>query len=155
MVCRQLKMKTENSVDFVAIILFPHQAFHLQCFFFLLLLTPEIVIVNKKAWKVALQSSNYEEITQPFNEQCCHHTETNQLICSANQLTGSYMMRTLVVNGLISRKYFFVYTAFYQVNIVTKVLSKTMGRVGKKYVKKGGGHRGACLKKGVKIFYTL
>ena len=27
-----------------------------------------------------------------------HHKETNQLICNANQLTGVYMIGTLVVN---------------------------------------------------------
>ena len=27
-----------------------------------------------------------------------HHKETNQLICNANQLTGFYMIGTLVVN---------------------------------------------------------
>ena len=34
-------------------------------------------------------------------DQCSHHIETSQLIWSANQLTGFYMMRTLVVKGLI------------------------------------------------------
>ena len=29
-----------------------------------------------------------------------HHIETSHLICSANQLTGFYMLGTLVVNGL-------------------------------------------------------
>ena len=33
----------------------------------------------------------------PFNNQCSHHIETSQLICRANQLTGLYMMGTLVV----------------------------------------------------------
>ena len=32
-----------------------------------------------------------------FNDQSSHHIETSQLICSANQLTGFYMMGTLVV----------------------------------------------------------
>ena len=36
----------------------------------------------------------------PFNGQCCHHIETSQLICSAHQLTGFYMMATLAVKGL-------------------------------------------------------
>ena len=31
----------------------------------------------------------------------CHHIETSQLTCSANQLTGFYMMVTLVFNELI------------------------------------------------------
>ena len=34
------------------------------------------------------------------NDQCFHHTETSQLICSAYQMTGFYMMGTLVVKGL-------------------------------------------------------
>ena len=37
---------------------------------------------------------------QPFNDQCSHHIETSQLICSADQLTGCYIMGTLVVKGL-------------------------------------------------------
>ena len=37
---------------------------------------------------------------KPFNNQCSHHIETSQLICSANQLTGFYMIGTLVVKGL-------------------------------------------------------
>ena len=36
----------------------------------------------------------------PFNDQCSHHIETSHLICSANQLTGFYMMGTLVVKRL-------------------------------------------------------
>ena len=36
-----------------------------------------------------------------FNDQCSHHIETSQLICRANQLTGFYMMGTLVVKGLM------------------------------------------------------
>ena len=36
-------------------------------------------------------------LRQPFNDQYSHHIETSQLICRANQLTGFYMMRTLVV----------------------------------------------------------
>ena len=35
-----------------------------------------------------------------FNDQCSHHIETSQLICRANQLTGFYMMKTLVVKRL-------------------------------------------------------
>ena len=31
----------------------------------------------------------------------CHHIETSQLICRANQLTGFYMMATLAFNELI------------------------------------------------------
>ena len=40
-------------------------------------------------------------LRQPFNDQCSHHIKTSQLIWSANQLTGFYMMGTLVVKRLI------------------------------------------------------
>ena len=33
--------------------------------------------------------------------QSCHHIETSQLICSANQLTVVYMMATLALNELM------------------------------------------------------
>ena len=36
-----------------------------------------------------------------INRQSCHHIETRQLICSANQLSGFYMMATLAFNELI------------------------------------------------------
>ena len=32
--------------------------------------------------------------------QCFLHIETNQLICTANQLTGFYMRKTVAINGL-------------------------------------------------------
>ena len=35
-----------------------------------------------------------------IKRQSCHHMETSQLIYRANQLTGFYMMATLVFNGL-------------------------------------------------------
>ena len=35
-----------------------------------------------------------------FNPLTTHHIETSQLICSANQLTGFFIMGTLVVIGL-------------------------------------------------------
>ena len=35
-----------------------------------------------------------------FNDQCSHHIETSQLICSENQLSGFYIMGSLVVKGL-------------------------------------------------------
>ena len=34
--------------------------------------------------------------------QSCYHIETSQLICSTNQLTGSFMMATLAFNELSS-----------------------------------------------------
>ena len=36
----------------------------------------------------------------PFNDQCSYHIETSQVICWANQLTGFYIMGTLVVKML-------------------------------------------------------
>ena len=36
----------------------------------------------------------------PLKTYVPYHIETSLLICSANQLTGFYMMGTLVVNGL-------------------------------------------------------
>ena len=43
-----------------------------------------------------------KRLFKPFNDQCSHHIETSQLICSANQLISFYMMGTLVVKGLNS-----------------------------------------------------
>ena len=43
-----------------------------------------------------------------------HHIETSQLICSANQLTGFYMMGTLVVKRLtFSRCFLFFIASLY------------------------------------------
>ena len=51
-------------------------------------------------------TNNYNiTITKTNNyDQCSSHIETNQLVCSANQLTGFYMRGTLVVKGLIEYK---------------------------------------------------
>ena len=52
-------------------------------------------------------SSNLINVYSPYSpislvkRQSCHHIETTQLICSANQLTGFYMMVTLAFNELI------------------------------------------------------
>ena len=35
-----------------------------------------------------------------IKRQSCHHIETSQLICRANQLTGFYMVATLALNEL-------------------------------------------------------
>ena len=40
-------------------------------------------------------------LINPLTTNVSHHMETSQLICIANQLTGFYMMGTLVVNGLM------------------------------------------------------
>ena len=39
-------------------------------------------------------------VSKLFNARRSHHIETSQMICSANQLTGFYMMGTLVVKNL-------------------------------------------------------
>ena len=39
-----------------------------------------------------------------FKDQCSHHEETSQLIYRPNQLTGFYVMGTLVVKGLNTKK---------------------------------------------------
>ena len=36
-----------------------------------------------------------------IKHQSCYHRETSQLTCSANQLTGFYMMATLAFNELV------------------------------------------------------
>ena len=38
---------------------------------------------------------------KPFNDQFPSHIDNSQLICRENQLTGFYMMRTLVIKGLM------------------------------------------------------
>ena len=55
-----------------------------------------------KGYYLDPDSGNFLE---PFNDQCSHHIETSHLICSANQLTGFYMMRTLVVKRVKKRKF--------------------------------------------------
>ena len=42
---------------------------------------------------------NLNNIWSSMHESC-HHIETSQLICKANQLTGFYMMATLPFNEL-------------------------------------------------------
>ena len=39
-------------------------------------------------------------ISEAFNDQCSHHIESSQFICSENQMTGFYMMETSVVKEL-------------------------------------------------------
>ena len=39
-----------------------------------------------------------------IEDQSCHHVETSQLICFANQLTGFYMMGTLIVKRLKAKR---------------------------------------------------
>ena len=49
---------------------------------------------------------------------CSHHIETSQLICRAKQLTGFYMMGTLVVKELMS---------FYSPEIIRKTMMNSGG----------------------------
>ena len=41
-----------------------------------------------------------QRISLGINSLSCHHIKTNQLIWRANQLTGFYIMATLVFNEL-------------------------------------------------------
>ena len=50
---------------------------------------------------------------QLIKRQSCYHIETSQLICSANCLTGFYMMATLVFNELMEEYSFRCLSAFY------------------------------------------
>ena len=52
-----------------------------------------------KWWAVTWMIKIYILHLKHFNDQCSHHIETSQLICSANQLIGFYMMGTLAVKG--------------------------------------------------------
>ena len=45
-----------------------------------------------------------------INKKCFHHIKTSQLVCSANQLTGFYMMAILVDNGNRHTDFFFFFT---------------------------------------------
>ena len=40
-----------------------------------------------------------------IKSQSCHHIESSQLICRANQLTGFYMMVTLAFNELTKQSF--------------------------------------------------
>ena len=51
-----------------------------------------------------VESGNRMFHVNPLNCHCCPHVETSQLICKANQVTGSYMRATLTFNGLKSNR---------------------------------------------------
>ena len=42
-----------------------------------------------------------------INDQCSYHIETSQLIYRANQLTGFYVIRTLVVKKLVVKRRYY------------------------------------------------
>ena len=56
----------------------------------------------EKMFLKILQISVSRQLLPKFwrNKKCCHHIETSQLICCANQLIGLYMRATLALNGL-------------------------------------------------------
>ena len=57
---------------------------------------------GKLFFQVIFKINDLISLPQPFNDQCSHHIETSHLISSINQMTGFYMMGTLVVKGLMS-----------------------------------------------------
>ena len=77
----------------------------------------------------------------PFNAQCPSHIETSQLICRANQLTGFYMGRTLVVEGLrglhsiwwssskVTRKDFYKRNTLWETGNLISVLKSHSGEI--------------------------
>ena len=48
-----------------------------------------------------IKRSLNKDCIEPIKCQCCPHIETNQLICTANQMIGFYMRATLTLNGLL------------------------------------------------------
>ena len=68
----------------------------------------DIIKRNVMMKKIKLYNVSKYIICEFIKGQSCHHIETNQLICCANQLTGVYMMATLVFNGLITISNFIV-----------------------------------------------
>ena len=57
----------------------------------------------------------------PLTDQYFHHIETSHLICSANQMTGLYMMETLVVKGLNETIDIILRNVYYENKIETKI----------------------------------
>ena len=57
----------------------------------------------------------------PLTDQYFHHIETSHLICSANQMTGFYMMETLVVKGLNETIDIILRNVYYENKIETKI----------------------------------
>ena len=47
-------------------------------------------------------SLNTKHSSKPLTTSVAHYTETSQLICRANQLTGFYLRETLVIRGLMA-----------------------------------------------------
>ena len=53
-----------------------------------------------KCFTLGVKRNCFSAFSKTFIDQCSHHIETSQLICSANQLTGIYMIGTLFVKRL-------------------------------------------------------
>ena len=67
------------------------------------LIQPNKKILNLCVTRHILRSYRFEaEVT--FKCQNCHHIETSQQICCANQLTGFYVMTTLAFNESKKKK---------------------------------------------------
>ena len=49
-------------------------------------------------FEALLNSEKKSLLFEPFNEQCFPQIETSELIWSANQLTGFYMIETFFIN---------------------------------------------------------
>ena len=61
---------------------------------------------KKKQHECNSNSTFWRLSNEHFNDQCSHHIETRLLICRANQLTGFYMMGTLVDKRLKTARRF-------------------------------------------------
>ena len=63
----------------------------------------EQFVSSKGKFKKEIDNNNLNNLDnnlQLVKRQSCHHIETSQLICSANQLTGFYMIAILAFNEL-------------------------------------------------------
>ena len=58
------------------------------------------VILKRISFADAFPLSRVKLTIYLFNDQRSHHIETSQMICSANHLTGFYMIGTLVIKTL-------------------------------------------------------
>ena len=67
-----------------------------------MLTTPLLTLKNQiQKPSITVFKPPQTDCSQHFNDQCSHYIEPSQLICFASQLTGFYMMGTLVVKRLI------------------------------------------------------
>ena len=64
-----------------------------------------MLYTNWKFFKESVHDLRFIKVSLTLKRQSCHHIETSQLVCRANQLTGFYMVSTLAFNEL---KYLFI-----------------------------------------------